>query len=52
MNDIKEDPVVKEFASVKTENPELYNLMAKTNPTLKFLVDVSDAIVNNEEVHA
>jgi hypothetical protein len=50
---LQESELVREFAQVKTQDPELYNLMAKTRPMLKMLVDVSDQIMNEKpEVEA
>ena len=45
---LQNNELVQRFAQVKTNNPELYDLMAKTRPMLKLLVDVAAEIMNEK----
>jgi hypothetical protein len=44
---LQQHPLVQQFALVH-ENPELYHVIARTNPTLKMLVDVASEIMEAE----
>ena len=43
---LQHHPLIQEFASV-TSDPELYQIIEKTNPTLKMLVDVASEIMGD-----
>ncbi|MCM1986828.1 hypothetical protein [Methanococcoides seepicolus] len=43
---LQKHPLIQEFASVHND-PELYQIIEKTNPTLKMLVDVASEIMGD-----
>lgn len=51
MNDLeilKCHPLIQKFAAAHN-NPELYSIIEKTNPTLKMLVDVASEIMEENQ---
>ena len=44
---LQQHPLVQQFASAHND-PELYQIIEKTNPTLKMLVDVASEIMEAE----
>lgn len=45
---LQQHPLVQEFAAAHND-PELYGIIEKTNPTLKMLVDVASEIMEGEQ---
>ncbi|WP_167880888.1 hypothetical protein [Methanococcoides sp. AM1] len=45
---LQQHPLVQEFASAH-DDPELYQIIEKTNPTLKMLVDVASEIMEDDQ---